>query len=439
MKRVLAVLVAGLCSTAAWSDDLLSVYRQALASDAQFAAARAQYEAGQERVVQGRAGLLPSVGVSAHSTWNEVDVRAGSAPTAERRYNTNGYTLQLSQPLFRWQNWVQYRQGELQTALAEAQFGQARQDLILRVAEAYFDVLNAQDALAAVSELKTAAAEQLEIAKVSFEVGTVTVTDVHEAQSRFDLASAQLIAAQNQLDVLREALAQIVGEAPQTLAPLRAGVRIGRPQPEGVNAWVSAAEQDSYGVQAQQLLREIAAREVQRNRAGHYPTVDLVATHGRSNSGFNQSGPGSVRTDASTVGVQLNLPLFAGGGVSSREREAAALKVKADAELDAARRAAALAARQAYLGVTSGLAQVGALEAAQVSSTSALEANRLGYEVGVRINIDVLNAQSQLADTVQRLARARYDTLLAQLRLKAATGALNEDDLAQINALLATP
>lgn len=438
MKPVLAVLIASLFSTAAWSADLLEVYRRAQANDARFAAARAAREAGQEKIVQGRAGLLPSVGLSAHTTWNEADVRTQAA-TSERAYNTHGYTVQLTQPLFRWQNWVQYRQGELQTALAETQFGQAEQDLILRVAEAYFNVLNAQDALEAVTQLRTAAAEQLEIAKVSFEVGTVTITDVHEAQSRFDLAVAQEIAAQNELVVRRQTLVQIVGEDPGELARLRPGVELLRPEPANLDEWVSAAEQGSYGVQAQQLLREIAAREVQRSRAAHYPTLDVVATHGRSNSGFTQGIQGDSRTDSTTVGLQLNLPLFAGGGISSREREAAALKLQADAELDAARREAALAARQAYLGVTSGLAQVGALEAAQVSSSSALEANRLGYEVGVRINIDVLNAQSQLADTLQRLSRARYDTLIAQLRLKAAAGTLDGEDVEQLNALLAIP
>ncbi|THF61931.1 channel protein TolC [Pseudothauera nasutitermitis] len=436
MRRLAAALFASLCALPAWSGDLLAIYRQALANDARIAAARAERDAGLEKVVQGRAGLLPSVGLSGYSTWNEVDVHT-VLPRQERNYNTHGYTVQLTQPLFRWQNWVQYRQGELQGALAEARFGEARQDLMLRVAEAYFNVLNAQDALDAVTQLRTAAAEQLEIARTSFEVGTVTITDVHEAQSRHDLAVAQEIAADNELTVRRQALAVLIGEQPGMLASLRPGVELLRPQPENINEWVDAAELGSYGVQAQHLAREIAAREVQRNRAGHYPTLDLVATHGRANSGYYTQGvDGGSRTDSSTIGVQLNVPLYAGGGISSREREAAALKIKADADLDTARREAALAARQAFLGVTSGLAQVGALEAAQVSSASALEANRLGYEVGVRINIDVLNAQSQLADTRQRLARARYDTLLAQLRLKAAAGTLGEEDLAQVNALL---
>lgn len=431
MKRAIAFCLAGLLSSGAVAADLLEVYRDALANDAKFAAARAQFEAGQERVVQGRSGLLPQIGLSANTIWNDAEIEA-STLSVDRSYNSNGYGVQLSQPLYRLQNWVQFKQGELQTALAETQFDIARQDLLLRVAEAYFNVLNAQDSVAAVAQLRAAAAEQLELAKTSFEVGTVTITDVHEAQSRFDLASAQEIAARNQLEVLRQTLAQIIGKEPEALAGLREGVGLQRPQPDDIAAWVAAAEAGSYGVQAQQLAREIAAREVQRARAGHLPTVDLVATHGLNNSPSITTD----RSEATTIGLQLNIPLYSGGRVSSVSREAAALRMKADSDLEDARRSAALAARQSWLGVTSGMAQVKALEAAKVSSMSSLDANKLGYEVGVRINIDVLNAQTQLADTLQQLSRARYDTLLAQLRLKAAAGTLGEEDVQAINALL---
>ncbi len=436
MKRALVAALVALASTAAWPADLLQIYQDALDNDAKFAAARAQYEAGQEKVVQGRAGLLPQIGGSANTIWNDSRVRANEVDaTIHRNYNSNGYTVQLTQPLFRWQNWVQYKQGELQTAQAESLFGQARQDLILRVADAYFNVLNAQDALEAVVQLRVAAAEQHEIARKSFEVGTVTITDVYEAQSRFDLASAREITARNDLVVSRETLAQIIGKEPEALAGLRPGVELQRPQPDEIAAWAIAAEQGNYAVQAQQLAREIAVREVERARAGHLPTVDLVANYGLNNN----PSLSTDRTEGTTVGLQLNVPFYQGGAISSQTREAAALKNKADSDLEDARRTAALAARQSYLGVTSGMAQVKALEAARTSSTSALEANKLGYEVGVRINIDVLNAQSQLADTLQQLARSRYDTLIAQLRLKAAAGTLTEEDVRLINALLVQP
>lgn len=431
MKRTLSVLLVSLASASAWGADLMSVYRDAVQNDARFAAAKAQREAGQEKTIQGRAGILPGIGMSASTTWND-----NTYSGVDRSFNSNAYGAELRQPVFNRAVWTQYEQGQLQTALANTQFEQARQDLIIRVSEAYFAVLNAQDATTALRSLREAATQQLELAKKSFEVGTVTVTDVHEAQSRFDLASAQLIAAENALEVARQQLAQITGKEPEGVAGLRAGVELGRPQPDDMRQWVSAAEADGLGVQAQQIATRIADREVTRNESGHLPTLDVVARYNQSDAGGSNFGSGRSENTLRTIGLELNVPIYQGGVVSSRTREAAALLTKAEADLDDARRSSALAARQAYLGVTSGLAQVKALEAAEVSSRSALEANRLGYEVGVRINIDVLNAQSQLADTQQRLAKARYDTLIAQLRLSAAAGALNEEDVARLNALL---
>ncbi|MCB1916845.1 MAG: TolC family outer membrane protein [Rhodocyclaceae bacterium] len=431
MKRLLAGAVTSVLVSSAGAMDLLEVYQEALANDAVYAAARAQAEAGRESVVQARSGLLPNVGVSANTTWNQ-----NTFSGVDQDFNSNGYGAQLTQPLFRWQNWVQYQQGKLQVGVTEAQLLNARQDLALRVSQAYFDVLKAQDVLLAVESLKQAASEQLALSKKSFEVGTVTITDVHEAQSRFDLANAQQLAAANDLEVRRQALTQLIGRPAGELAPLRTGVDIAAPQPDDIGSWVGAAEQNAYGVQIQRLAAEIADRELERNRAAHLPTVDVVARYNKANTGFSTTTGGAAESTTRSIGLELAMPLYAGGALWSRDREAAALKLRADSDLEAARRAAALAARQAYLGVTSGMAQIGALEAAQVSSRSALEANRLGYEVGVRINIDVLNAQSQLSDAEQRLAAARYDTLVAQLQLEAAAGALDEDDVRRVNGLL---
>ncbi|HMZ83736.1 MAG TPA: TolC family outer membrane protein [Rhodocyclaceae bacterium] len=433
---IAGALIAGLfAALPASAADLLQMYRDALANDSQFAAARAQLDAGRERIPQGRAGLLPAVGLNANTNWNDVDIK--QPISAERRFNSNGYALQLTQPLFRWQNLVQYDQSKLQVAQAEAVFAQARQDLILRVSQAYFDVLLAQDTLTVAQVQKKAIAEQLEQARRNFEVGTSTIVDTHEAQSRYDLTVAQEIAAQSDLDVKRQALRQLIGKEPEALKALKSVVQISRPQPDDIQQWVGAAEQNSFAVQAQQAGLEVATREIERQRAGHYPTVDLVASHNRS-KGLSSSGVslGTAESSSNVVGLQLAVPLYQGGLVMSREREAVALKEKASGDLETTRRAAALSARQAYLGVSSGTAQVKALEAALVSSQSALDSNKLGYEVGVRINIDVLNAQQQLYTTRRDLFKARYDTLLAQLRLKAAAGALGEDDVQQINALL---
>lgn len=434
--RMVLAMAAGFAAAGAGAADLEQVYRDALSYDAALASARASLEAGREKLPQGRAGLLPSVSLSGNSNWNDVNLKHYDV---SRGYNNNGWQVQLTQPLFRWQNWVQYKQGEMQVALAEAQYQLARQDLTLRAAQAYFDVLIAQDVLAAATALHEANTQQLALAKKSFEVGTVTVTDVHEAQSRADLSSAQVIAAESDLAVKRHALAVLTGKTPDALKGLRKGVALSRPEPADIQAWVSSAENGSYGVQAAQVVQEISQREVERNRAGHLPTVDLVASYGNTASStapLSALTPIRTNTDSTVVGVQLALPLFQGGSVSSRVREASALRDKASADLDNARRTAAQNARQAYLGVTSGLAQVKAFEAAQVSSRSALDANKLGYEVGVRINIDVLNAQSQLYDTLQKLSKARYDTLMAQLKLKAAAGTLTDEDIKAINGLL---
>ncbi|MBX3648458.1 MAG: TolC family outer membrane protein [Rhodocyclaceae bacterium] len=441
MKKTLTLFALALTAAPAFAADLLQVYRDAIEYDAQYASARAARDAGLEKLPQGRAGLLPVISATASTTKNDVDFqrRTAGAPSVDAQYNTNGYQLTLTQPLFRWQNFVQYDQSKLQVTLAEAQFVQARQDLILRVSQAYFDVLLAQDSLNLAQAQKKAIAEQLESAKRNFEVGTSTIVDTHEAQARFDLVTAQELAAQNDLEIKRQALNQVIGKVPERLNALRPQVQLQRPQPDDIAKWAESAETGSPLVAVQQAAYEIAEKEIGRQRAGHYPTLDLVATRGRSSAtgglALGVPAPGSD-THTTTVGLQLSVPLFAGGAVMSKEREAVALREKARADLDTTRRSAVLGARQAYLGVTSGMAQVKAFEQALVSNQSALDSNKLGYEVGVRINIDVLNAQQQLFSTRRDLAKARYDTLLAQLKLKAAAGTLGEDDVQAINALL---
>jgi len=233
-------------------------------------------------------------------------------------------------------------------------------------------------------------------------------------------------------------LRTLIGKDADTLKKLKEGVAISAPQPNDISKWVESAEKENLGVQIGQASLEIANREIEKQGAGHYPTLDLVASHGRSSSGLNPSLPalGGSDTTSTVIGLQLNIPIYAGGFVSSKEREAVALREKALADLENIRRNAALGARQSYLGVSSGLAQVKALEQALVSSQSALDSNKLGYEVGVRVNMDVLNAQQQFYSTRRDLAKARIDTLTAQLNLKAATGALTEADVVMVNSLL---
>lgn len=432
-----AALIAGLLASTGTlaAEDLLAVARAALANDAQFQSARAQREATSEKLPQARAGLLPSLTLNGTTQWNDVEI---SKPVdRSTQYNSHNFGFQLTQPLFRWANWVQFEQGKLQVAAADAQLAQARQDALLRAAQAYFDLLYAQDVLTSIVAQKTAASEQLELARKSFEVGTVTITDVHEAQSRYDLATAQEIAARSDIEVKRHALAVITGRAPEALRGLRSEVAFTLPEPARMEEWVDRAQTESLTVLAQLANQEIANREIERQRAGHYPTVDLVATYGQNKTVITFAGaPLNNESTTGTVGVQVSVPLFQGLGQESRVRESAHLLDRARAEVDFARRNAAQQARQAWLGVANGIAQTAALRAAQVSSQSSLDANKLGYEVGVRINIDVLNAQQQLYVTRRDLAKARYDTLLAQLRLKAAAGQLAEPEIEAVNALL---
>ena len=439
-SRVSTVLSLLFCAAPVFAADLLQVYRAALANDQQYVAARAASDALREKLPQGLSTLLPVIGATANTVWNQNKYDATNADsTINRDYNTNAYNVQLTQPLFRWQNYVQYGQGKLQVVQADANFAQASQDLIVRVAGAYFDVLYAQENLKAVRANKQSIAQQLEQAKKNFEVGTATITDSQEAQARFDLASAQEIAAINDLEVKRYTLRVIVGKDSGELNRLKPQAELKPPQPASMDQWVDAAQKDSFAVQAQQAAAEVAAKEVERQRAGHYPTLDAVANYGRNNSALSFLGNDSLQTDARNVGLQFNIPIFQGGNVNSKTREAVANRVAADAALETARRTAALNTQQSFLGVVNGLAQVRALDAALISSTSALESNKLGYEVGVRINIDVLNAEQQVYVTKRDLSKARFDTLLSQLKLKAAVGSLGEADLEQINPLFEAP
>ncbi|MFD2367037.1 TolC family outer membrane protein [Pseudoduganella sp. GCM10020061] len=448
-KSLIAVLLASAFSLDAHAADLLQVYQQALANDATFASARASLQAGMERVPQARALLLPSIsgsasisrGSSETTPWNVgqtvtnpqtgLPFTIGSIDDDSR---SRRYGVSLSQPLFNWASWQTYQQSKLTQGIIEAQFAQAQQDLITRVAQAYFDVLASQDTLESIRAQKTATTEQLASAKRNFEVGTQTITDTHEAQAAYDLVVAQEFAAATDLENKRSALQSIIGTAPTALAPLKPGVALTPPQPAVIDQWVSSAETQNFAVIGATLNVESAKRDISRNRAGHYPTANLIADANRVRVPGQSEGSGTVKSNS--IGVTLAVPIFNGFAVTSRVREAIALEDKARNDLEATRRNAAQGARVAFASVNSGLAQVRALEAAEVSSQSALDSNKLGYQVGVRINIDVLNAQNQLYLTRRNLSRARYDTIINGLRLKAAAGVLKEADLVTINTLL---
>jgi outer membrane protein len=397
----------------------------ALAQDPSYLAAEQSRLAGQEKKPQGIAGLLPSVSGSAaardfdYATYEGLDYRS--------------YSVSLTQSLFSLSAIQAARQGTEQVKSTEAAFQSARQDALLRVAEAYFKVLTEQDNLASVQAEKTAIGEQLEQAKRSFEVGSATVTDQQEAQARFDLAVAKEIAAINSLNIARNALVLLTNRPlPARLAGPAGPIAIAPPNPSTAEPWVDQARVNSYAVIKAQAEATSARYEVTKKYAGHLPSLDLVANRTYS----KETTSPDTTSSSNYVGLSLTIPIFAGGLTLSQTREASALKAKADLDLQAARLNAEQAARTAYLNVMAGLSQVNALEAAEKSSKLALDSNKLGYEVGVRINIDVLNAQQQLYAAQRDLSKARYDTLLASLKLRASVGSLQTNDLDAVSRLL---
>jgi outer membrane protein len=437
LKLFLLTMLAASCS--AQASDLLEVFHAAQMNDPVFAAARAARQAGQEKLPQGRAALMPAINLNANTTFNDqtTSYQAGSpfsAGNGNKRYNSNGYGVNLSQPLFRAQNWLAYTEAQLQVAQTDAQFKIAEQDLALRVAQNYFDVLIAQDSVQLVEAQKIAITEQLAQAKRNFEVGTATITDSLEAQSRFDLIVAQEVAAKNNLDVKRSSFQQLINVMPKELKPLGAGFKLDAPKPTEIEQWVADAQNNNPQVTIAQANASLAEKEVSRNQAAHLPTLDLVAnyTKGVPSGGISGANDNSNKS----IGVQLNVPLFQGGAVSSKSREAEANQERSKQDLENARRNVTTQTRQAYLGVVSGMAQVQALQQALTSSQSLLDASKLGQEVGIRTNLDVLNAQQQLYSTRRDLYQAQYNYLMSQLRLKAAVGGLGEQEVNQVNLAL---
>lgn len=428
-------LGAALCAPAQ-AQSLLALVESARTYDTAWQSARAQLDAAARKADQARAGLLPSAALTGGLTRSNVEL---SKPKIENTGTAQTVGINASQPLYRPANRITLEQGQRGVDVAQAQLDAATQDLLVRVSQAYFDVLAAQDTLTFVQAQKAAVSEQLAAAKRNFEVGTTTVTDSREAQARYDLVIAQEIAAENDLRVKSLALDQLVGITGTKPLPLALPVQLPSVVPDNLTTWVDTARDQQPGVRQAAIALDIARLETKKAETGHLPTVDLQAGYNvtRNLHGTIASPGVTARSNAASVGVALNLPLFAGFAVQNRVKETLALETKAEADLETARRNVAQATRAAFYGVQSGQGQVRALEAAEASSQSALDANKLGYQVGVRINIDVLNAQSQLYQTKRDLAQTRYNVLLGGLKLRQAAGTLSQQDIEAVNALLA--
>jgi outer membrane protein len=437
-----SLLIGIALSSTVQAQSLIEIYDMAKGYDAAYQSAKSQFQANLAKADQGKANLLPTAGLSGGATRTSLEIATDPATTTtDRSYTTQTAGVNLTQPLYRPANLATYRQSQKALDAAQAALIQAEQDLIVRTSQAYFDVLGAQDSLTFVKAQKTAVAEQLASAKRNFEVGTATITDTREAQARYDLVLAQEIATDNDLRVKKVALELLVGKS--GIAPFNIkNQSVLPPVPEGsMDLWVSNSEQLHPGIQQARTNLDVAKLETEKAEAGHKPTVDLTLGYNvqRNLSGTStvNLGNSSNQIIAVSTGISANLPLFAGFATQNRIRETVALEEKARMDLEGVQRQVAQATRTAYLGLQSGLGQVRALEAAESSSQAALDANQLGYRVGVRINIDVLNSQSQLYQTKRDLAKARYDVLVGQLKLRQANGSLKADDLQAVNALLA--
>jgi len=427
---LIAVIIAHSPSHAA---DLMTVYSAALEHDAQYAAARFANKAAQEKIPQGLSTLLPTFTLSGLRRRQYIN----TSVSAENAIDNASLNIVATQPIFRKENFVIYEQSKIQVMQADAQFIIASQDLILRVAQAYFDVLAAQVNAEVATTQKKAINEQLKQAKRNFEVGTSTIIDATEAQARFDLTTSQEIAAENMLEIRKRTLQQIIGYFPDNLARENEIISDALTlKYTSMDDWLTVAEQNSLTVKVQQAIYNIAKQEVERAKAGHYPTLDLVALYSnQKNVGAAITGRG-IDLTSKEIGLQLNIPLFAGFSVQSRVREALANQEKVFQDMNTVKRNSVLQVTQQYLNVTNGMAQVKALKQALLSSQRQVESTKLGQEIGVRTEVDVLNAQQLLYSARRDLAQARYSFLMARLRLQAEAGELDEEVIKQLNEIL---
>jgi outer membrane protein len=445
MNRTLTVLavsaVSGLLAVTgpASGEDLLQIYRDAVKSDPALASAQANWQAAQENLPQAKSGLLPNALASGSATGNRYDTRIKTDPTTEygRNYAQYNALVSASQPLYRAQNVIAYDEAKQQISQSDDVLELARQDLILRVATAYFDVLLAQFNIELAESQKKAVSEALAQAKRNFEVGVATITDTNEAQAKYDSIVAQEIQTRNDYDNKVTALRAIVGRFPKELKKLGPGLTPLPPDPDTLQYWVDRSLTDNLNVRVAQKNYDIASLEIDRAKAGHYPTLDLVASYGWTNYGGASINLGvSNYSTTGTIGVQVAVPIYQGGFIDSKVRQAIALQDRARQDLEFARRTAFTLAQTGYTGVVSAVASVKAFEQALVSAESAYQSNVLGQEVGVRTFLDVLTVQQNVYSTRRDLAQAYFNYLVGALRLKAAIGTLSETDIEDVNRQL---
>jgi outer membrane protein len=436
----LVLLALVLLPTAARATDLLDVYKLALSNDPTYLAAKANYNAEREKLGVASSVLWPHVYASANVGWN--DINSGLIPvmnplaSAQQTYSNSGYAITLSEPLFDWEAFAAVSQAHAGVRQATAVFEAQREGLFLRVAGAYFHLLLANDNLGLAKSQEAAISQQREVAQGRLKVGLGTITEVDDANARYQMAAAQELQAQNNLADAQQAMREIAGNIPPKLLKLRDDIPLQQPTPADINQWVTKALSQNYQVVAAKEGTVIAKREISRQHAGAYPKLNVVGRYFSSNNIGAEFGISGANETGTSVGLQLTVPIFQGGLVHKLSKSAGYTYEAAQQNLEATRRHVEREVRDAYLGISSGASRVSALKQAVVASKSALEAKKTGYEAGINTNLQVLDAQRDLYQAQRDYAAARYDYVFSELRLKQAAGTLSETDLAQINSWL---
>jgi outer membrane protein len=437
-SKILALAATVVLALPVQADDLLQIYHDAQQNDPALASARSIWQATQERLPQARAGLLPNVAASAAANVNRYDQHVGAIDGGAygRNFATGSLSVSASQPIYRVGNVVSYDQAQEQVAQADYVLASAQQDLMLRVTVAYFDVLLAQYNIELVVAQKAAVSEQLAQAKRNFEVGVATITDTNEAQAKYDQIVASEISTRNDYDNKVAALRAIINRAPGPLARLAQNFDPQPPDPDDAQYWIDRAFVENLAIRVAQSSLVIATLEIDRQRAGHLPTVDLVANYGGSVGNGSSTFGEDYNARSGLIGIAVNVPIYQGGFVNSKVREAIALQDNARQGLEAARRNALFNAQTGFAGVQSSVASIKANAQAVHSAEVAYDSNRVGQEVGVRTNLDVLNTQQNVFTARRDLASAYFNYLISVLRLKSAAGTLTELDIEDLNRRL---
>ena len=436
IKKILICTLTILITMNCFSADLVSIYSLAERNDPTY-----QQEISIHRVVieskpQALSKSLPSINLSGNTKRNAQDITTSGASIGsdgEIDFNSHGYSLSITQPLFRRDSFIALEQADSQIKESGVKLAKAQQDLIINVSENYFNVLTSLDNLEFAKIEVKSLSRQLEQANQRFEVGLSAITDVQEAQAGYDLAIAQEIQAINTVDNAKEEVRELTGEYIDKFDSLGENIILVKPSPEEIDSWTQLAIEQNLDISAANYALEAARKEIKKQSAGHLPTVDIVASHGYDSTGGRF---GNTRTDRSAIGLELNIPIYSGGIVSSKTREAHESYNQSMHYLEKARRTAQRSTREAYLGVISGISQVNALKQAVVSSETALLATEAGFEVGTRTAVDVVASQRTTSKARRDYSNAKYEYILNTLKLKQAAGTLSPDDLNLINTWL---